>query len=322
MTTATANRAFCVVGLHHVALAAQDVAAAARFYRDAAHCQPWPAAAALGLSANATPMCSSNAGLVLLPADPATAPVRRPVNEAGIAHVCLQTPDIAALVGRFKAHGATLHNEPIDLGTGFLYCYARDPECNVIEIECVAPVWPDPRPWLAHANIVTHDLPRLLDFYGRWLGTQAVRSPRLHGDTRLDRIADLAGVQTRMAWLGAGNAQIELMHYLHPATTAHTGRRAPGVSGFAHLAFEVTQLAQACAHLVACGGCIDDGAASDLPPWQAAGCDPDGNRVLLLDLLAAGHQDLRIAALADPHITQRFAAARAALSTSPSPALP
>lgn len=315
MNTPALNRNAPVIGLHHVALAVHDVPAAARFYVQAAGCRPWAAAAALGLPAGAQPLCSPNAGLVLLPADPAAPVVRRPVSEAGIAHVCLQTPDIAQVVGRFKALGATLHNDPIDLGTGFLYCYARDPQANVIEIECVAPVWADPQPWLAHANIVTHDLPRLLDFYSRWLGTEAVRSPRLHNDTRLDRIADLADVQTRMAWLGAGNAQIELMHYLHPLTTAHTGRRAPGAPGYAYLAFEVTNLAQACEHLLASGGRLDVEPASQ--PWQATGFDADGNRMLLLDLQAPEHQALRISALPDPDVTPRFAAARAALMAAP-----
>lgn len=301
-------------GLHHVALAVQQIDRAARFYSEAAGCQPWAAGLALGLEQGSLPLCGPNAGLVLLQARSAEAPERRLVSEAGIAHVCLQTPDIGQVVQRMKALGAQLHSDPIDLGTGFLYCYVRDPEHNVIEVECVAPVWPEPRPWLAHANVVTHDLSRLCSFYAALLEVDAVRSPRLRDDPRLDAIADLRGVQLRIAWLDAGNAQLELMQYLQPETVSTTGRRNPGTPGLAHLAFEVSSLGAACDHLQACGGHVD--APPSPAAWKAWASDPDGNRLLLLDLQAAAHAPLRIQALADPRITQRFAAARAALLAS------
>lgn len=301
-------------GLHHVALRVRQPDRAARLYTAAAGCQGWPAGQDLGLGAGSVPLCAPNAGLVLLASAGDEPPAHRPVSEAGIAHLCLQTPAIATVVARLRAAGATLHSEPIDLGTGFLYCYVRDPEHNVIELECVAPVWPDPRPWIAHANIVTHDLRRLSTFYAAWLGVQAVRSPRLGNDARLDAIAALPGVQLRAAWLDAGNAQIELMQYLQPATGPVSGRRAAGAPGFAHLAFEVCDLDRACAHLQACGGQVDN--PREPGAWQAWASDPDGNRLLLLDLHAPCHAALRIQALAAPHITQRFAAARAALLAS------
>ena len=302
------------VGLNHVALCVQQPDRAARLYGAGAGLQPWPAGGTLGLGAGAVPLCTPNAGLVLVPSAGGEPPAHRPVSESGIAHLCLQTPAIGPVVQRLREQGASLHSEPVDLGTGFLYCYARDPEHNVIEVECVAPVWADPRPWLAHANIVTHDLRRLSGFYSAWLGVQAVRSPRLGNDPRLDAIAALPGVQLRAAWLQAGNAQIELMQYLEPATTTVTGRRVPGATGFAHLAFEVTDLRQACAHLQSCGGELDS-----LPQpgaWQAWARDPDGNRLLLLDLRDPDHAALRIQAMPEPHITQRFAAAREALLAS------
>jgi hypothetical protein len=88
----------------------------------------------------------------------------------------------------------------------------------------------------------------------------------------------------------------------------------PGATGFAHLAFEVTDLHQACAHLQSCGGELDS------PPqpgaWQAWARDPDGNRLLLLDLRDPDHAALRIQAMPEAHITQRFAVAREALLAS------
>lgn len=300
------------VGLHHVALAALQPHAAGQFYREAAGCVPWPALHRLGLPPDAVLLRGPNAGLVVLPADPQQATRRRPVNEAGIAHICLQTTDIGQVIDRFVQQRASLHSAPIDLGTGFLYCYARDPEANVIEVECVAPVWDDARPWLAHANIVTTDLPRLTAFYTALLGTEAVRSPRLRDDPRLDTIADLPGVALRAAWLQAGNTQIELMQYLQPATPAETDRRVPGAAGYAHLAFEVRDLGASCAHLLHCGGAL----VADPGPcdWQVRALDPDGNALLFLDLQHPDLAELRLEALADPRITHRFAAARAALT--------
>ena len=295
-------------GVHHVALAVCDLPAAQRFYRQAASLQDWGAAEALGLGPL---LCSANGGLRLHRAASGQVPLRRPVSEAGVAHLCLQTPGLAAVIERFATAGACFHSNPVDLGTGFLYSYARDPEHNVTEIECTPPVWADDRPWLAHVNIVTADLPRLLVFYEALLGQSATRSPRLGGDTRFDQIADLPQVQLRAAWLNAGNMQIELMQYLHPATLAATGRRASGAPGYSGITFEVDDLNEASAHLRACGG-----SAEEVDPGAAlvAATDPDGNRLWLLDPRAAGAPQAAIAHLAAPRITQSFAAARAALS--------
>ena len=301
-------------GLHHVALVVCDLPAAVRFYDAALGIEPWPAAEEAGLLNAGQAWRLGNAGLWLLPAASGACPKRRPVNEAGLAHLCVQTPQIGPVIERCEAAGASLHSSPIDLGTGFLYCYARDPEFNVIEVEGVAPVWPQDRPWLAHANIVTHDLPRLTAFYSGLLAAEAVRSPRWRNDARLDTIADLSGVELRAAWLDAGNAQIELMQYLAPPTSAVTGRREAGAAGLAHLAFEVRDLSQACVCLLDHGGRLQ--APLSAGAWRAEGFDPDGNRLQLLDLSAPSRRQAGLDTLDDPWITQRFSAARAALTAS------
>lgn len=314
MATPVSESNASIRGLHHVALAVCDMPLAAQFYAAALGMEPWSAAQAAGLPDAGQAWRLGNAGLWLLPAAPGNCPARRPVNEAGLAHLCVQTPGIEPVIERFETSGASLHSRPIDLGTGYLYCYARDPEFNVIEVEGVAPVWPQDRPWLAHANIVTHDLPRLTAFYSGLLAVEAVRSPRWRKDVRLDTIADLPDVELRAAWLDAGNAQIELMQYLAPPTTAITGRREAGVAGYAYLAFEVQDLCLACARLLAHGGRLQAPLSTDA--WWADGLDPDGNRLRLLDLSAPSRRPAALDALNDPWITQRFAAARAALNTS------
>ena len=308
MTAAT------ILGLHHIAIAAADAPALARFYADAAAFEPWPAAAALWPDTQATWLAHCNMGLCLLPAAPGAQPLRHPVSEAGFTHLCLQTTHIQALQRRFAAAHASFHCDPIDLGTGFLYCYARDPEFNITEIECVPPVWPDPAPWVAHINLASADLKRTVDFYAQLLGSAAVRSPKLQRDSRLNAIADLPDVQLRMAWLQTANAQIEVMQYHAPATTEPSARRRPGAPGFVHLALEVSDLAAATQHLRACGG-----QASDPAPgaFFTDATDADGNHLRLLDLSHPARRSASIQALRDPHINQRFAAARAALSKAP-----
>jgi catechol 2,3-dioxygenase-like lactoylglutathione lyase family enzyme len=303
-----------IVGLHHVGLRANDVAASLRFHRAAGSFDDWPAAQTLGVMPGAQWLRSSNVGLCVMPISGAQQPQRRPVSEAGITHVCLQTPNIGVVRDAFAAAGANFHCPPIDLGTGFLYTYARDLEHNVVEIECVPPVWREVQPWVAHVNIASAELDRLVDFYAAFLQTTPVKSPRLHSDPRLDAIADLRDVSLRARWLALPNAQIELMQYQHPATTAHTGRRDPNAPGFAHIAFEVDDLHAAVRHLRQCGGQADEPAPA---AFMGTGTDPDGNTLLLLELSAPAQRGASVMSLREPRITQRFAAAREALLKTP-----
>ena len=297
-------------GIHHVGLTVADPVQAQAFLSLSAQFAPWSAAGQIDFGADSTLLCNVNGGLLLQSATTTHDPVRRPVCEAGITHVCLQTPGIDSVHSAMFAGGGSFHCDPIDLGTGYLYCYARDPEFNVIEIEGVAAVWQDTSPWLAHVNIATANLDRLIDFYAALLGQTGVRSPRLRADPRLDAIADLPNVQLRMAWLQAGNMQIELMQYLEPATTQVTGRRVAGQPGYSHIAFEVIDLSRAVAHVQALGGRVNEGQPD---AWRALCQDPDGNAIWLLDLAGAGQQSASLQALREPFINQRFQSARAAL---------
>ena len=301
--------------IHHIGLAAHDMKALAAFYRQAAGLRAWDALDALQLPGRGLSLAGPNAGLRLL-AD-AEAPRRRPVSEAGFTHVCLQSPAVPALRNAFERAGASFHSPLIDLGTGFLYTYARDPEHNVTELEGVAPVWADGRPWLAHVNVACADLSRQCDFYGALLAAPVVRSRRLHGNPLLDRIADLDHVELRMAWISAGNAQVELISYSAPAAVASSSpgtRRAPGANGHAYVAFEVDGLDAACAHLQACGGTL---AAEPAPSSQSASLafavDPEGNPLWLIDREWLIGHGASFTQLAQPDIVARFDAARARL---------
>jgi catechol 2,3-dioxygenase-like lactoylglutathione lyase family enzyme len=299
-----------ILGVNHVGIVAHDALAVARFYRRAAGLRDWPELEGFGWpAAGGIALAGPNAGLRVLPGG--AAPVRRPVSEAGWTHLCLQSPAIDALRAAFADSAAAFHGPLIDLGTGFLYCYARDPEHNVVELEAVAPVWSDPHPWIAHVNVACADLAAQGRFYAALFDAPVARSPRLAHDERLDRIADIDGVELRMAWVDAGNLQIELIHYSQPAalaTGAQSSRRGPAAAGHAYVALEVTTLEAARKHLLACGGSLRaDGAAVA----TAVAADPEGNALWLVERAALEDQGAALAQLAQPDITRRFAAARA-----------
>ena len=306
-----------ILGVHHVGIAAHDIAALAGFYRISSGLVDWPAVDALQLPGGGLALAGLNAGLRLLPG--ADAPLRRPVSEAGITHVCMQSTAIQRLLQTHTDAGARFHSPLVDLGTGFLYSYARDTEHNVIELEGVAPVWADPQPWLAHVNLACADITRQLAFYAAWLGSPATRSPRLKGDPRLDQIADLRGVELRMAWIAARNMQVELIQYTEPAaqaTGSHSTRRLSGASGHAYVAFEVSDLEQARALLLAQGGSVEYTLKSSLRPVGLCCCDPEGNALWLLDHDTLARGGAAIEQLPQPDVVPRFQSARAALQGS------
>ena len=306
-----------ILGVHHVGIAAHDVAALARFYRRSSGLVDWPAVDALQLPGGGLALAGPNAGLRLLPG--ADAPRRRAVSEAGITHVCLQSTAIQHLLQSHTEAGACFHSPLVDLGTGFLYSYARDTEHNVIELEGVAPVWADPQPWLAHVNLACADITSQAAFYAALLGSPAARSPRLKGNPRLDQIADLRGVDLRMAWIDARNMQVELIQYTQPAEEA-TGRsstrRLPGANGHAYVALEVSDLDAARALLCAHGGSVTQtlNGGPYVPGNLGLRCtDPEGNALWLLDHDTLARCGTAIDQLPQPDVVPRFQAARAAL---------
>jgi catechol 2,3-dioxygenase-like lactoylglutathione lyase family enzyme len=304
------------LGIHHVALNVVDVSAAERFYTNAASMHAWSAGDALNLPGAGRYLSSKNMALRLLPANAEAPLVRYPVSAAGITHVCFQTPDIALVYQNFATSRASFHCTPIDLGTGFLYTYARDPEHNVSEIECVPPVWTDAAPWLAHVNIASADLDRAIGFYSALLGKTAATSPRLRRNARLDAIANLENVDLRMAWIAAGNAQIELMQYANPATRIGERSADTNAPGYVHIAFEVSDLEMALAHLRACGGEVHEPRLPSAMSSIADCRDPDGNRLLLMELDSNIAAIAGIASFPEPNIVDRFNAARHALLES------
>lgn len=313
-----------IIGIHHIALTVVDAKAAALFYQKAANFQPAPLADAVlqlptgdavGVVDGAGLLRGLNGYLRMLEPSTAIAPraEKRPVAEAGIVHACMQSTNIHALYDSFAAAGATFHAPPVDLGTGFLYSYARDVEANVIELEGVPPVWDDTAPWIAHVSFSSHDIDRLAAFYADVLSQSVARSPRLGPHARFDAVSGMQNTEFRGAWIVAGNLQVEVFQYFVPATTAHRQPRSLAELGYTYVCFEVSDIAAAAALFIRKGAAQSSQLASMSDANHYFCTDPDGNILLLLKISPA-NQAHSIAGLPDPQIGPRMALRRSEMS--------
>lgn len=300
---------FC--GIHHVQLSVAALERSADFYSAIGFASANERSELNLLGLEGAWFNGSNVALrLMLSRDPAALQWHA-VNTPGITHICMQAINVSALYERFAAAGAHFHSDLVDLGTGFLYAYARDREHNVFELEGVPPVINDTDPWIAHVNIATLNIERLANFYAGLFCDSSAVSPRFRNNPKLDAVADLIDVNLRMAWVLAGNAQIEFSEYTTPRSAAVRNANAPG---YGCVALQVTHLANAMARVTELGGRVSAPAATDS---HIARCvDPDGNSLLLLDLSADQFAASRIDCFPDPIVARRFADARSNAKTN------
>lgn len=232
----------------------------------------------------------------------------RPVNEAGISHFCVQHQQMARLYDDCAAAGAQFHSAPVDLGTGWRYCYARDPEGNVIELEA-SPLAPlGQSPWAAHVAIVTPNIERLATFYHQLLGGARVGGRKIGPNPNLDLIAALPKVEVILTWLVGANLTLELAQYVSPAALSTRPQPFTAV-GYNHLCFEVNDLPNTLA------ACVHVGAQQIASPDVQNGIntaylyDPDGNVIELIEL-SPQSANLAIQQLPNHDIVARVAALR------------
>lgn len=133
----------------------------------------------------------------------------QPVNEPGITHICAQGRSIDDLYARLIPKGFRFPEAPVDLGTSFLYAYGRSRDGAVIETEGAPFAQAEPASWLGHVAFATHDLKRLVAFYGALLGIAPQFSPRLRRSGNYDRVTGLPGVDVLAAWVRGSNLALE-----------------------------------------------------------------------------------------------------------------
>jgi catechol 2,3-dioxygenase-like lactoylglutathione lyase family enzyme len=309
-----------IKGIHHVGLTLADARETAQFYADAAQFVALnadtlhiPVGNNVIEIEGASWLQAPNAYLRLL--EPLMSCIseaprkdRREVAEAGIVHVCLQSVSIEDLYQKFERAGANFHAPPVDLGTGFLYSYARDNENNVVELEGVPPVWEDTTPWVAHVSFSSADIDRLADFYAKVFGQTAIKSPRFGPSRRMDLVSGMVNTEFRAAWIPAGNMQIEVIQYFVPPTLANNAERNLGDVGYSYVCFEVDDMSASIAHLHSLGATQSAALAKLTEPNRYFCADPDGNILLLLSLGTA-EREFAISKLPDATVVNRMAAA-------------
>lgn len=224
---------------------------------------------------------------------PAPSHGRPNVFEAGLRHICIQAVDGNQLYDDLVSAGAKSHARPSGLGTGNLYCYVRDPEDNILELEglpyaegVVSP------PWFAHVALVTPDIKRLSDFYAEVTGAPVHASGHFGPNRKYDVVAGLDDIVFDGAWVKAGPLTLEFWQYHQPPTLSKPKADASGL-GWSHFALEVDDLDADYHRLMAAGVAFHGPPMSNGAVRFVYGRDPDGNIFELLQVLP-GHEHLSL----------------------------
>lgn len=226
--------------------------------------------------------------------DSSIIPTDHNFTDGGISHICIQTPDMHQAIRILRAHAARPLSDPINLGTGHWYLYARLPDGDIIEIEGVPYAPAGTTPWLAHVALVSTDVTRISDFY-RQLTTGIVRGGHTVGpNPRFDTGLQLPHAQMIPCWVVGGNLTIECWQFLNPPSHA---RRTPPYA-YREIGF-VCANPQTCAQQAIRYGATLVATSAEVVYLH----DPDGNLIALTHVQAVKPQ---LATYADPQIIARI----------------
>jgi predicted enzyme related to lactoylglutathione lyase len=139
-----------------------------------------------------------------------------------------------------------------------------------------------------HTNLIAHDWRRLAKFYTAVFGCTVVPPERDYHGAEIEALTGIPGVHVEGAHLrlpgyGAAGPTIEIFHY---NTLAPAGEVSINRPGFAHIAFEVEDVAQARERVLAQGGSAvgETVALTTQTGRQVLLCymtDPEGNAIEL-----------------------------------------
>lgn len=108
----------------------------------------------------------------------------------------------------------------------------------------------------SHTNLIARDWRRLAEFYTIVFGCTIVPPERDYRGSEIEAVTRIRGVHVQGAHLrlpgyGDNGPTLEIFHY---NTLAPAGKAAVNRPGFAHIAFEVEDVAQAREQVIAHGG--------------------------------------------------------------------
>jgi catechol 2,3-dioxygenase-like lactoylglutathione lyase family enzyme len=309
-----------IKGVHHIGLTTSDLDAATALFgaglalEEARRFEVTDQASARalfqldGVAADVRLTRAANGFLELFRFDaPASPPIRaRGANEAGITHICIQTPAGEAALASLSGAGARFPHGLTSLGGDFRYGYGRIVDELIIEVEETAAA-PDagPESWIGHVAFATPDMDRLTGFYEALTGLRRHGGQRLTGHAAYDRITGLKDVDVTAAWIQGMNIGLEFWSYANPPTTPRADDRPVHEAGYSHVCFETDDVESDLARAIAAGG-RPHSAVQDLGSARVAYLrDPDGNIVELLQWSASAAA-LSVDTLAAPDVLARL----------------
>ncbi|MEM8497964.1 MAG: VOC family protein [Pseudomonadota bacterium] len=207
------------------------------------------------------------------------------VNDTGVRHICVQSQNGRALFEKAKRAGAHSHANPVELGTGNLYAYVRDPMNNVIELEGI-PTATDQAAsvWYAHTAYVVEDMELMLRFYENLTGYQRSQQGMFGPGVLYDTVSGLDNTCIEGGWIPLGNTNLEFWKYKTPQSK----KRAPATAsdlGFTHTCFEVKSVETMVDALLAQGVHFLSAPLESDASKVVFCLDPEGNLVELIEFV-------------------------------------
>ena len=166
---------------------------------------------------------------------------RMPAQGPGMTHTCYQSRLDRPGWDRFVAAGAvplSRGGAPVDLGGyGVTYGYAYDPEGNMMELEQLDGkvleesgydvTWKalEVDLWMSQVALASHDLERLMTWYGEVLAFPPYRVAELKDNVRADEIADIDDLHIYGGWYRVSDYSkvLEMWQYVNPETAPLEG---------------------------------------------------------------------------------------------------
>jgi len=162
---------------------------------------------------------------------------KMPPQGPGMTHTCYQTPGSNSGYSKFKKAGVNMisrGDEPIDLaGMGMTYAYGYDPEGNIVELEQMSETlvklqigagYAKQNPmWMTQVALMSPDLPRLIEYYEKFLAIKPYRITNGIKNPKGDAIVNIDNTIIDAAWFGldAQGKKLELMQYVNPPTSTN-----------------------------------------------------------------------------------------------------
>ncbi len=312
-----------IAGLHHIGLGVADLDNAIGFFENVAG---FSAVSQHALDADSPLRDALGAGSVAIEvaliagpngyiqcaavasADSPKGRAAPPINTSGIRHFCIQHQDCDMLADGVRNANGSLVADPLDLGTGNQYAYARDGEGNIIEIEGLPYAPAEQSTWIGHIAIVTPKLDRMIDFYRTLLGTDLQGRSMVGPGPRSDKMGGLSDAQLEGAWLPTDNMLLEFWQFHAPLSPPKHRHTTMLDLGYTHICLETDDLDHDFEQM------IEAGATAICEPVETCNArvqfarDPDGNIIALLEPQQGFSQTIR--ALDDIGICSRTDALR------------